>query len=90
MTLKIADDDGKAYRLEKTMLESSRISWLIYMAKQCQRCRVTYVTRDSEILYAEGVPSLGHDDLSCIGFYESALLIPLSDIITIEPMDPYL
>lgn len=89
MRFKMWSKEEKSYRQEEAMLKKSQISWLIYMMKQGRKCRVTYMGENGEVLRLEEIPSLNHEDLSCVAFQDSSVMIPISDILFIEPVDPY-
>ena len=82
-------EEGLNNRDERQMLDQNRYSWLIYLAKQGRRCRLAYANEAGEVLHTEGIPSLRHGDLRYIGFLYTEELIPLSAIISFEPLEPY-
>ena len=77
------------YRQEEFMLERSRVSWLIYVAKQCQMCRIRYDDGHGDVRQIEGIPSLGHDDMHYIGLRGTQELIPLDRIVSFERLEAY-
>lgn len=82
-------EDGLSYRREEPMLAESRNAWLIYLTKQGRKCRVTYVGENGEVHRIEGIPSLAHGDFHSIGFRDTETLVPLTAIVSFEPMVPY-
>lgn len=81
--------DGLSYRPEEPMLAESRNAWLIYLAKQGMKCRIIYTDPAGDVCRIEGVPSLSHGDFQSIGFRDSEVLVPLTGIVSFEPLEPY-
>ena len=77
------------YRPERDMLAQSRQSWLIYMSKRAQRCRVHYADGRGGTAVAEGELSVSLRDAGRLLISGHPEEIPLERVIVFEPLDEY-
>ena len=74
---------------EQDMLAQSRQSWLIYMSKRAQRCRVHYADGRGGTAVAEGELSVSLRDAGRLLISGHPEEIPLERVIVFEPLDEY-